>query len=474
MRRLGRLAATAVVVSLLATGCIGGGGGGATYHAVFSRAIQLFEASDVRVLGVNVGTITDIKNVSNGVQVTFTVDGSTKIPAGVHAAIVPVSLLGERYIELFPAYQGGPTLPAGSTIGVGDTSVPAEPDELLRSLQNYLGALDPKTVSTFVENAAQLLQGNGDKLNALIQHGAGVLSELAAKRADLSQIITQFDKLSTSLAGRQRAVSDLIHAYNTVAGTLVSNKNSLDGTITGLRDASLQLANLLLAHRGALKTDVSQLTQTTQTLSKNIGRLADTGHWASRLFHAAQRAIDFNHKWLRLNNQGAPLGAMIMMRLQQDLVSWCQDLSTTIPGLPCTTSAFWAQHVPSMFCFRAAGACGPGVKADQVQQLVNAISTVPALVNALLKRAMKITCAGSAHPDRCLKRKKLLITCAKASNVRRCLLKHAVLLKCLKLPSVTSVDQCVATHKKDDLKKIVSQLLKSTLDPTGLSTGGLP
>ena len=270
MRNFGKLVATALVTSLLATGCIGGGGGGRTYHAVFSRAVQLFEAGDVRVLGVNVGTITNIQNESNGVDVTFTVNDQTKLPAGVHAAIVPVSLLGERYIQLYPAYQGGATLPAGSTIGPSDTSVPAEPDELLRSLQNYLGALDPKTVSTFVQNAARLLQGNGARLNALIGHAAGVLGELSAKRADLSQIIVEFDKLSSTLANRQQAVADLITAYNKVAGTLDRNRTSLEGTITGLRDAALQLANLLMAHRIPLRSDVANLTLTAQTLSKNV------------------------------------------------------------------------------------------------------------------------------------------------------------------------------------------------------------
>jgi virulence factor Mce-like protein len=470
MKRMRKLGAAAVVTSLLATGCIGGGGSSHSYHAVFSRAVQLFDAGDVRVLGVNVGTITNIQNVGNGVEVTFTVGDGTKLPADVHAAIVPVSLLGERYIQLFPAYQGGPTLASGATIGENDTSVPAEPDELLRSLQNYMGALDPKTVSVFVENAAKILQGNGAKLNALIGHAAGVLGELAAKRADLSQIVVEFNRLSVSLSNRQQAVSDLIHAYNQVAGTLTANRSSLEGTITGLRDAALQLADLLIAHQGPLHSDVANLTATAQTLSKNIGLFAGTGHWASRLFHAAQRAVAYNHKWLRLNDQGEPLGSLIMMRLRQDLVSWCQDLATKVPHLPCTTSAFWSSHVPSMFCFQAISKCGPGVNKKQVKQLVNTISTIPALAKALLKQARSIVCAGATYPDRCLKRKKILVTCANSSNVRRCLRKHAVLLKCLK-QTTTTVVVCVAANQKADLTKIVNGLLQSTL---GSGSGGLP
>jgi len=78
----------------------------------------------------------------------------------------------------------------------------------------------------------------------------------------------------------------------------------------------LQLAQLLISHRDPLHADVRNLTSTAQTLSKNVGHLADTGHWASRLFHAAQRAVDYNKNWLRLNDQGQALGGMIMQRLE--------------------------------------------------------------------------------------------------------------------------------------------------------------
>jgi hypothetical protein len=79
-------------------------------------------------------------------------------------------------------------------------------------------------------------------------------------------------------------------------------------------------------------------------------------------------------------------------------------------------------------------------------------------------------CAGTAHPDRCVKRKKILITCAKSAHVRACLRKHAVLLKCLQA-NVTSVTACVTANENADVKKIVNGLLNKTL---GGGSGGLP
>ena len=90
--------------------------------------MQVFPGIKVRVLGVDVGHVTDVANTEDGVRVAFRVDDpETRLPADVKAAVVPVSLLGERYIQLFPAYDGGPVLNPGTTIPLSRTAVPSEP-----------------------------------------------------------------------------------------------------------------------------------------------------------------------------------------------------------------------------------------------------------------------------------------------------------------------------------------------------------
>ena len=167
LARAARAAALLVAVALVASAC-SGDDGGSTHTAHFSRAVQVFPGVKVKVLGVDVGQVTDVENVRGSVAVRFRLDEDVKVPADVNATLVPVSLLGERYLQLFPAYEGGPTLDDGSTIPLARTSVPAEGDELLRALQDYLGELDGDTVEEFVTNAAVVLEGKGERLNELI------------------------------------------------------------------------------------------------------------------------------------------------------------------------------------------------------------------------------------------------------------------------------------------------------------------
>ncbi|MGH2555208.1 MAG: MCE family protein [Actinomycetota bacterium] len=345
MRRLSLLVAGLIVLS----GCSFGSSGPRTHTAEFSRAVQVFPAVKVRVLGVDVGVVTDVRNTRGGVEVTFRIDDpDVKLAADVGAAIVPMSLLGERYIQLVPAYSGGPTLPDGATIPAARTAVPSEPDELLRSLQDYLGGIDPKNVTSLVENAAEVVEGKGQDLNRLIEHGAGVISGLSEKRDDLAQLIVELDKLTVALSTRQEAIGRLIRNYGEVTGTLVDNRTALEGTITGLSEAANELASLLVAHQDPLRDDIETLTRAGRTLDRNVDSLALTAKWATRLFQAASRAVDYDRDWLRLSNQGFPLEELILARLMERLQDLCKDA-----GAPaCQSPAYWAQRVPSLFCFQ--------------------------------------------------------------------------------------------------------------------------
>jgi phospholipid/cholesterol/gamma-HCH transport system substrate-binding protein len=388
-----RLLATALVAGVVLSGCSLGGGGDHTFHATFTRAVQLFPGGRVRVLGVNVGHIVSVQESTGdrGVDVTFQIDDSSvRLPPNVNAAIVPASLLGERYIQLFPAYDGGATLADGSNIPESRTAVPAEPDEVLRSLQDYLGALDPNTVTKFVENAATVLQGNGQTLNQVIAHAANVMDTLASKKDDLAALITQLDTITRALATRQKGLAELIQTYDTVAGTLNDNRSALEGTITGLNAAAAQLAGLLTAQKGTLNTDINTLTRTGRTIHENIGQLTATGHWATLLFSAASRAVEYDHSWLRLNNQGQEIGALILLRLEERLMDLCQQV-----GVQCQSSNWWAAHVPQLFCFT--GHCRTA-KGSPARALAKAIAAMPRLQGAIVQGSTLTRADGQPIP----------------------------------------------------------------------------
>src|SRR3954470_2737131 len=109
MKAFLRLGALALVMTLVASACSPFGGGGGHYKliAYFPRAVALYKSSQVRVLGLPAGTVDSIDVEGTRVKVTMSIDSSIPVPKDVEALIAPQSLIGERYIQLSPAWTQG-------------------------------------------------------------------------------------------------------------------------------------------------------------------------------------------------------------------------------------------------------------------------------------------------------------------------------------------------------------------------------
>ena len=115
--------------------------------AMFPRAVSVFKGTDVRILGVNVGEVTSVTPAGNAVRVEIEYDADYDLPKDAKAVIVTPTLVADRFVQLTPVYEGGPTLADGATIELPDTGVPVELDRIYASLQALTRALGPNGVN---------------------------------------------------------------------------------------------------------------------------------------------------------------------------------------------------------------------------------------------------------------------------------------------------------------------------------------
>jgi phospholipid/cholesterol/gamma-HCH transport system substrate-binding protein len=297
--------------------------------AVFSKAPGLFPGASVQVLGVPAGTVTSVKNVGNTVVVGMVVDDGQSIPATATASLASPQLLGEPDIELSPGYTSGPQLDPGATIPVQRTSVPVSTDQLLRSLERTLQAINPHAVGDLVDNLAQDLQGQGRSLNALIGSAAGTLQLLADKGDDLGKLNGTLAQLTGTLDSRSSEIESLITNYDTVSGVVAQHNTQLGDAISQLSGATTQVVGLLSPNLGPLEQDVGTITTVGQTVDRNTSSVDVVLTQAVALFTAAQRAYDPTYNWLNLNNQlpGGVTGAYAAGLVRDRLAGICRRLS---------------------------------------------------------------------------------------------------------------------------------------------------
>jgi phospholipid/cholesterol/gamma-HCH transport system substrate-binding protein len=304
--------------------------GPATYpiNVVYASAPGLFTGAAVDVLGVKVGTVTNVQNVGDKVDVTLAVDQGTRIPSSAFASLVAAQLLGSPDVDLNPGYTGGPTLNPGATIPQDHTAVPVSTDELLKELQHTLNAINPHAVGNLVTNLATDLDGQGASLNKLIASAAGTVQLLATKGDDLGQLNGTLAQLTGTLDTDTNQIEQLVEQYDTVSTTVAQHSGQLNDAISQLAGASSGLVSLLVPNLQPLEADVGTVTTVGRTLDRNLSSVDEILQNGNNLFQGAARAYDPNYNWLNLNLATAPgvTGAYIAGLLRDRLAGICRRI----------------------------------------------------------------------------------------------------------------------------------------------------
>lgn len=117
--------------------------GTTTVTAYFDQATGVYAGSDLRILGVRVGTVESVEPRGKDVKVVLRVDKDVQVPKDVHAVVVAPSLVADRYVQLAPAYTGGAVLADGAELPAEKNATPVEVDQLYESITELSTALGP-------------------------------------------------------------------------------------------------------------------------------------------------------------------------------------------------------------------------------------------------------------------------------------------------------------------------------------------
>ena len=168
------------------------------------------------------------------VRIDMEIPSDIAIPADATAQIVPQSLIGERYIQISPAFTSGMS-PAEDGDVIENTIVPVEPDEALAALKEFMDSLDPEGIGDLVSNLDEDLEGNGAALNDAL----GGLSELVSTFAEnddvLLRIVDSFDRLSATLVTREQQLGEVLDAFAEASQVLADERAEHRGPGLGAR-----------------------------------------------------------------------------------------------------------------------------------------------------------------------------------------------------------------------------------------------
>jgi phospholipid/cholesterol/gamma-HCH transport system substrate-binding protein len=138
--------------------------------------LQLPARADVKIRGVLVGEVTDVRTAGDGVALTLGLYPSkiSIIPRNVSARILPKTLFGEKYVALQVPEQPAPEhLEAGDTIEESEVSI--EVERVLSDIYPLLRTVQPAQINYTLNAMATALEGRGEQIGENLETLDGYL-----------------------------------------------------------------------------------------------------------------------------------------------------------------------------------------------------------------------------------------------------------------------------------------------------------
>ncbi|MFF8971349.1 MCE family protein [Streptomyces sp. NPDC014995] len=241
-----------------------------TYRAVFSDVTGLEEGDDIRVAGVRVGEVEDIRIKDRTLaEVDFTVSSDRPLLTSTGAVVRYRSLVGQRYIALTEGTGDGTRLPPGGRIPLSRTQPALDLNVLLNGFKPLFAALSPQDVNQLATEIIKTLQGEGGTVNSLLAHTASLTTTLAGRDQLIGSVIDNLNAVLETLDKRGGRFSSLLKQLRRVISGLSADRKPLGESLVSIGDLTEATSGLLADARPPLKDDIAELTELTGTLNDN-------------------------------------------------------------------------------------------------------------------------------------------------------------------------------------------------------------
>ncbi len=225
-----------------------------TYHANFIDATRLKPGQKVRISGVPVGSVKDVKlNPNNTVDVAFSVDKRYTVYSSTRAVIRYENLVGDRFLEITSGPGELRKLRPGATIDQQHTQPALDLDALLGGLRPVLKGLDANKINTISSYVIELLQGQGGALSNLLADTNAFGSTLGARDQAIGAVIDNLNAVLTTVDAKGAQFSASVDELQKLVTGLAQGRDVIAGAIPPLATTTSDLTDFLKRSRRPLQ-----------------------------------------------------------------------------------------------------------------------------------------------------------------------------------------------------------------------------
>ncbi len=262
-----------------------------------SAGNQLTAPADVKLRGLIVGEVREIRSTGDGATLDLALDPDQVelIPENVSARLLPKTLFGEKYVDLvIPEDPASDHLSEGDVISADRVSLGRETEETLNDLLPLLRTLKPDDLSVTLNALSTALRGRGDQLGenlelvdsylrefnpeiaALGENFGGVadfVDNLEASREDILRVLDNFSAINRNLVDQEQELNTFLTASTGFAREMTRFLTQNEQRLIRLAEDSRTPLELFAKYAPEYPCLLKGLDQQNDLASDTFGRL---------------------------------------------------------------------------------------------------------------------------------------------------------------------------------------------------------
>ncbi|MER6947707.1 MlaD family protein [Nonomuraea sp. NPDC000554] len=323
---VGLVSLAALGTVLVATFLVGNLGlleGGYSMSGTFVDSGGLRTGNDVRVAGVRVGKVTEVRaDYGQGnVVVTWKVDSDVRLGRSTRADITLSNLLGGRYVKLTGPVSAPyvDQLPESQRrIPVERTGVPTLINDALKDATKLVQRLDTKQADNLLNELSKIDTTKRGRITRLLKNIGDLSDTISKSEPDLQRLLDNGSRIMKVLERKDKQLGRLIDAIEVMLNELRSRRNELRTLLGDGSDLVQSTTRLINEHEKSLVRVLDDNSAITTRLSDGNKQLNSLLAWAGPTF-SGMSTMGGQGPWLEAIATGlGPIDPEVLGALSRD------------------------------------------------------------------------------------------------------------------------------------------------------------
>lgn len=259
------------------------------YSAQFVEVSGLRPGDDIKVAGVRVGQVTDIKVDGRQAKVDFILNKDQPLLQNSKLVLRYANLLGQRYLSIQQPAERLPALPPGTMLTLEQTDPGFDLTVLLNGFRPLFNVLNPEDVNQLAESIVKVLQGEGPTVEDFLHQTAQLTNYIADRDQVFGEVLTNLTPVLRNLAGQGDELRATVTELKALMAGLAKERQVIGESIDGIAQLIDATAALFVEARVPTVAALKRLREVARMYAANSAQVGETLEWFPRLLAALGR-----------------------------------------------------------------------------------------------------------------------------------------------------------------------------------------